>query len=63
MGYAGAVDSVQRFLQSLDAPRRALQKATVRFETPPGEQAQVDWADVGCYEDERGERRKMGVGE
>ena len=59
MGYAGAVDSVQRYLKSLDAPRHALQKATVRFETPPGEQAQVDWADVGYYLDERGERRKV----
>lgn len=58
MGYTGAVDSVQRFLQALDAPRRALMKATVRFETPPGEQAQVDWADVGYYSDERGERHK-----
>lgn len=59
MGYTGAIDSVQRFLRSLDAPRQALTKATVRFETPPGEQAQVDWADVGYYLDERKERRKV----
>lgn len=39
MGYAGAVDAVQRFVKELDAPRASLAKATVRFETPPGEQA------------------------
>lgn len=59
MGYTGAIDSVQRFLKELDTPRQALTKATVRFETPPGEQAQVDWADVGYYTDEAGTRRKV----
>lgn len=59
MGYRGAVDAVQRFLKELDTPRQALTKATVRFETPPGEQAQVDWAEVGYYTDEAGVRRKV----
>lgn len=59
MGYTGAVDCVQRYLKSLDAPRQALTKATVRFETPPGEQAQVDWAEVGYYLDAEGKRRKV----
>lgn len=59
MGYTGAIDSVQRYLKSLDAPRQALTKATVRFETPPGEQAQVDWAEVGAYSDDAGARRKV----
>jgi len=59
MGYAGAVDAVQRHLKQLDAPRAALAKATVRFETPPGEQAQVDWAEAGHYLDESGARRKV----
>ena len=59
MGYTGAVDAVQRYLKSLEAPRQALQKATVRFETPPGEQAQVDWAEAGYYLDEVGKRRKV----
>lgn len=59
MGYTGAIDAVQRYLKSLDAPRQALTKATVRFETPPGEQAQVDWADVGYYTDNSGTRRKV----
>lgn len=59
MGYTGAVDAVQRYLKSLEVPRQALQKATVRFETPPGEQAQVDWAEAGYYLDEVGRRRKV----
>lgn len=59
MGYTGAIDSVQRFLKELDIPRQALTKATVRFETPPGEQAQVDWADVGYYTDDEGKQRKV----
>jgi len=59
MGYQGAVDGVQRFLKQLDAPRAALARATVRFETPPGEQAQVDWADVGHYLDAEGRQRKV----
>lgn len=59
MGYTGAIDAVQRYLKSLDAPRQALMRATVRFETPPGEQAQVDWAEVGYYLDDTGARRKV----
>lgn len=59
MGYRGAVDAVQRFLQPLDAQRAALGRATVRFETPPGEQAQVDWAEAGSYLDEESRRRKV----
>lgn len=59
MGYTGAIDSVQRYLKSLDAPRRALTKATVRFETPPGEQAQVDWAEVGHYLNDSGVPQKV----
>jgi len=59
MGYTGAVDAVQRFLQSLDVPGRAMERATVRYETASGEQAQVDWADVGSFLDETGIRRKV----
>ena len=46
-------------LRSFDAPRQALAKATVRFETPPREQARVDWAEVGVYLDKVGARRKV----
>lgn len=50
MGYTGAVDAVYRFLRSVDQTRQTLTKATVRFETAPGEQAQVDWAECGYYQ-------------
>ena len=59
MGYTGSVDVLRRYLKSLDEPRRLLTKATVRFETPPGEQAQVDWAECGSFIDETGRRRKV----
>jgi transposase len=48
-GFAGSLKIVRRFLQSLRAERRIDAKLTVRFETPPGEQAQCDWAEVGRY--------------
>lgn len=59
MGYQGAVDAVQRYLQQLEQPHKACERASVRFETAPGEQAQVDWAECGYYLDESGERRKV----
>jgi transposase len=49
MGYTGCVHLLRRFLATLQAPDRALAKATVRFETPPGLQAQVDWAHCGRF--------------
>jgi len=48
-GFAGSPQIVRRFLQSLKATRHTDQALTVRFETPPGEQAQCDWAEVGRY--------------
>lgn len=48
-GFTGSVKIVRRFLQSLRAEQRIDAKLTVRFETPPGEQAQCDWAEVGRY--------------
>ena len=47
MGFAGSERIVCRFLATLRV-RRPLQ-LTVRFETPPGEQAQADWAEAGRY--------------
>lgn len=43
-GYAGCLNLVQRFIKSLKEQETAVAKATVRFETPPGHQAQGDWA-------------------
>lgn len=52
MGFDGSVDIVQRYLRTLAADRRTQQRATVRFETPPGQQAQVDWAHCGKLGDQ-----------
>jgi transposase len=41
-GYTGSYVSVQRFVRPLREAARP-EAATMRFETPPGEQAQVDW--------------------
>jgi transposase len=46
-GYGGSLDVVQRFLKTLKEEQTVRTKATVRFETPPGQQAQADWAYVG----------------
>ena len=46
-GYTGCLNLVQRFLKTLKDQGKAHAKATVRFETPPGYQAQADWAHVG----------------
>ena len=48
-GYTGSVDLVQRFLKAIRVEQRLAAKATVRFETPPGLQAQADWKHVGRY--------------
>lgn len=59
MGYRGSVDTVRRYLRELDEENRISSKATVRFETPPGRQAQVDWAEIGSMPDENGLRNKV----
>lgn len=43
MGYAGCYEQVKRFVRPLREERRRLEEATIRFETAPGKQAQVDW--------------------
>lgn len=48
-GFTGSAPIVRRFLHTLKAARHTDQSLTVRFETPPGEQAQCDWAEVGRY--------------
>jgi transposase len=47
-GYSGSYGSVLRFVQKL---RPVLPKAMVRVHTQPGEEAQVDFANVGPYVD------------
>ena len=43
-GFTGSVKIVRRFLAQLQAAHRTDPRLTVRLETPPGEQAQCDWA-------------------
>jgi hypothetical protein len=45
---------VRRFIATLDASQRLNKRATVRYETGPGEQAQVDWKHVGTFTDQAG---------
>jgi transposase len=59
MGYGGGIDVVRRFIRSLAPHARSQAKMTVRFETPPGEQAQADWASCGHEMDETGRRRAV----
>lgn len=45
IGYDGSIGPVYRYLSTLQQQKRKIStKATVRFETPPGDQAQFDWA-------------------
>lgn len=45
LGYAGSKGPIYRYLATLkEEKKEALKKATVRFETPPGDQAQFDWS-------------------
>ena len=46
-GYAGSYESVKRFVRPLR--EKASVEATVRFETPPGKQGQVDWGQCWTY--------------
>jgi len=45
MGYSGSLTTVKRFISPIKDASLVL--AEVRFETKPGEQAQVDWIDLG----------------
>lgn len=55
MGYDGSLDVVQRYLRQLKPERAARAKLTVRFETPPGRQAQADWAYCGRFSNSSGQ--------
>lgn len=54
MGYAGSVSTLRRHLHSLRPEQERQKKLTVRFETPPGKQAQVDWGYCGRFADAQG---------
>jgi transposase len=56
LGYQGGITQLRLFLQPLRQPRPAA--VTMRFETEPGEQAQVDWGHFGFIVHE-GRRRPL----
>jgi transposase len=49
MGYAGSIVTLRRFLRTFRQDTLRRSKLTVRFETPPGEQAQADWTYCGRF--------------
>ena len=55
-GYGGGKSLVKNFVRPYREARR--QEATVRYETLPGEQAQVDWGHFGFIQ-HHGRRRKL----
>ena len=48
-GYRGSYETVRRFVRPLRAAEQAAERATVRFETPPGQQSQIDWGQARVY--------------
>lgn len=52
-GYPGAITTLKDFIRPLRAERLRLAELTVRYETAPGEQGQVDWAEFGRLPDGR----------
>jgi len=48
-GYRGSYETVKRFVRPLRAVEEAAERATVRFETPPGQQSQIDWGQARIY--------------
>lgn len=55
-GYTGSRSNLRAFVQPFRTQRQT--QATVRFETEPGEQAQVDWGHFGLI-DHRGHQRRL----
>ena len=48
-GYRGSYETVKRFVRPLRAVEEAAERATVRFETAPGQQSQIDWGQARIY--------------
>lgn len=49
MGYDGSPQTLRRFLRTLKTPDERARRVTLRYETPPGQQAQADWAFCGAF--------------
>ncbi len=54
MGFAGSIIILRRYLRCLRPAAERAKKLTVRYETPPGKQAQADWAYCGRFTDAAG---------
>lgn len=54
-GFDGSVFTVRRYLHQFRSRKKALAKATVRYETPPGQQAQGDWTYCGRFANRDGQ--------
>jgi transposase len=61
LGYTGSIYQIYRFLKSRKKAISDREKLTVRFETLPGEQAQVDWGYCGSFTDDDGVYKKLYV--
>jgi transposase len=48
-GYRGSYETVRRFVRPLRTAEQAAERATMRFETPPGQQSQIDWGQARIY--------------
>jgi transposase len=48
-GYRGSYETVKRFVRPLRDVEAAAERATVRFETPPGQQSQIDWGQARIH--------------
>jgi transposase len=54
MGFGGSIWTLRRYLGELKPAQERLARVSVRFETPPGKQAQADWAYCGRFPDQAG---------
>ena len=59
MGYDGSLQTLRRYLRGLRGEHRCVERATVRYETAPGQQAQADWGYCGKFPDADGVQRSV----
>src|SRR5215831_515657 len=48
-GYRGSYETVKRFVRPLRAVEQAAERVAMRFETPPGQQSQIDWGQARIH--------------
>jgi transposase len=58
MGYLGKMTIQRDFIRPYR--QKPKKQSSIRFETPPGKQAQMDWAEIGEYEID-GKKQKLYV--